>query len=96
MTPKLQNALIFLGIIAIAGLGYYLYTQKDGTALTNIQVDNQAAAETAEFLQRLNELKTISLEGAIFSDERFLTLSDFSQAVIPVPIGRSNPFEETN
>jgi hypothetical protein len=96
MTPRLQNALIFLGIISIAGLGYYLYVQKDGSSLNNSLVDNQAAAETAEFLQRLNDLKTIKLEGKIFKDDRFTSLQDLSQPVVPVPMGRTNPFTSDN
>jgi len=96
MNSKLQNALIILGIVAIAGIGYYLYTQKSNVSLNNTLVNNQAAAETAEFLQRLNDLKVITLDGVIFTDERFMTLVDTSDIVIPVPVGRENPFATHN
>ena len=96
MTTRLQNAFIILGIVAIAGLGYYLYLQKDEVSLNNSLVDNQAAAETAEFLQRLNDLKVIKLEGAVFSDTRFTSLQNFSESVVPVPVGRTNPFTTHN
>ena len=96
MSKKLQNIFIILGIVMIAGLGYYLFIQKDGASLNNNLVNNQAAAETAEFLQRLNELKTIKLEGKILKDQRFTTLVDFSEPVVPVPIGRANPFTVHN
>lgn len=96
MTSKLQNSLIVLGIVAIAGLGYYLYKQNGDVSLQNSIVNNQAAVETAEFLQRLNELKKIKLDGAIFSDERFMSLVDSSQAITPKSIGRENPFVEAD
>jgi hypothetical protein len=96
MTPKIQNVFIIIGIIAIAGIGYYLYTQNGGISLNNEAVDNQAAAETAVFLQKLNELKRIELKGSILNDERFITLVDSSEVVVPVPVGRSNPFTESN
>ena len=96
MTSKLQNALIILGILAIGGIGYYLYTQNGDISLKNSAVNNQAAAETASFLQRLNELKTMELEGLILNDPRFTSLVDSSEIVIPAPVGRTNPFAANN
>jgi hypothetical protein len=96
MTSKLQNAFVLIGIIGIAAIGYYLYTQNGDISLNNAEVDNQAAAETAVFLQKLNELKRIQLEGSIISDERFISLIDSSKPVVPVPVGRSNPFTLSN
>jgi len=96
MTSTLQNTFVIIGIIAIAGIGYYLYTENGDVSLQNTEVDNQAAAETAVFLQKLNELKSIKLEGAILRDDRFVSLLDLSDIVVPVPVGRDNPFAERN
>lgn len=96
MSSTVQNIIIILGIILIASLGYYLYTQSDSISLQNGQVNNQAAAETSQFLARLNELKSITLKADIFSDPRFQSLEDSSKVVVPVPVGRSNPFTPTN
>jgi len=96
MTSKLQNAFSIIGIIVIAGIGYYLFVQDGAISLNNLHVDNQAAAETAQFLQRLNELKTIKLEGTILSDQRFISLVDSEQIVVPVQVGRDNPFTPSN
>ena len=92
MSSALQNLLILAGIVLIAGLGYYLYTQNQGANLHNTQVNNQASVKTAQSLQRLQEIKSISLDGSFFSDPRFTTLLTFANDVIPEPPGKSNPF----
>ena len=96
MTGKLQNTLVLLGIIAIAAAGYYLFVQNGSITLNNQSVDNQASADTAQFLRKLNELKVIKLDGSIFSDSRFISLVDYSEVVVPVSQGRANPFVNPN
>lgn len=96
MTQKLQNILVILGIVAVAGIGYYLFIENGDISLKNNLVDNQAAAETTQFLRKLNELKLIKLDGTIFSDHRFASLVDSTQPVLPVAQGRKNPFAEPN
>ncbi len=96
MNSTLQNIFIILGIIAIGALGYYLFIQNNDISLQNAEIDNQAAAETSVFLQRLNELKLVRFDGVIFTDERFISLVDSTEVVVPVPTGRSNPFAESN
>ena len=73
MSSLLQNIIIIGGVVLIAGLGYYLYTQNASLDVaTDSAVSTQVAAETADFLRRLNELKAIELKGDIFSDHVFL------------------------
>ena len=95
MNSKIQNLLILLGIVALVGLGYYLVTQNADSSLKNSAVDNRGAVETAQFLQKLNELTEIKLNGDIFGDPRFTTLVDNSEPVLEVPKGRANPFAPT-
>lgn len=94
MSSNLQNLLVLLGLVCIAGLGYYLYTQKQASTLdieggTSV---SQANVESAAFLQKLNELKEIELNGQLFSDPRFQSLVNNRQPVIEEPVGRANPF----
>lgn len=94
MSPLIQNVLILLGVLAIGGLGYYLYVSASPAVdAENEQVAQQLAAESAEFLRLLNELKAIQLDGSIFSDPRFSSLVDHTTPVEVSPVGRSNPFE---
>lgn len=96
MSSKLQNIFALLGIVVLAVLGYYLFIQDAELSLQNTSVNNQVAVETSEFLGKLSEIKAITLEGAIFKDSRFNTLLDSSQTVVPVPVGRTNPFTASN
>jgi len=96
MNSKLQNIFIVIGIIAIGGIGYYLFVQDGDISLKNAEIDNQVAAETAVFLQKLNELKGMKLQGDIFNDERFMSLVNWTTTVVPVPVGRANPFIEVS
>jgi hypothetical protein len=97
MSSLLQNIIVIGGIVLLAGFGYYLYTQNAALDVsTDSTVSSQVAAETADFLRRLNELKAIELKGEIFSDPRFLSLRDYSSPISPEAVGDSNPFDVTN
>jgi hypothetical protein len=96
MSSFLQNTLFIGGFILIAGIGYFLYTHNAPLRTQDADVSQQIAAQSEDFLKRLNELKAIRLSGDIFADPRFTTLSHYSQPVSPTPIGRTNPFDTTN
>lgn len=85
---------MILGIILIAGLGYYLYIQQGSTSLaTSTGSDrSQIALESTVLLRRLNEIKTISLTGDIFTNQQFQSLVDFTEPIVPQAVGRPNPF----
>lgn len=94
MGSIVKNIVIVGGLIAVAGMGYYLIVvERDGAISPNdALMVGQAERETQEFLRRLNDVQTIKLSGAVFSDERFNSFVDFTQPVGPVPFGRDNPF----
>lgn len=96
MSSRIQNLLIILGLIAVAALGYYLYTQQQASELLveSSLISSEAAAESAELLRRLNEVKQIELDTSVLSDPRFLLLTNNETPVIPDNIGRPNPFLE--
>jgi|GEM_PF-794383 len=96
MSSLIQNIIILGGIIVILGLGYFLYTQNSQLDAGSDGFDAQIEAENAEFLRRLNELKAVELNGAIFLDPRFLSFVDFSIPVLPEAIGDSRPFDPNN
>tara|TARA_B100000745_G_scaffold299149_1_gene249307 strand:+ start:1660 stop:1950 length:291 start_codon:yes stop_codon:yes gene_type:complete len=96
MTSALQNLLIIVGILLIAGIGYYLFKQNQEEGLQNAQVDNQAAVRSAESLRRLNELQNITLDTTLFSDPRFTSFTSFTNEVAPEPYGKANPFIESD
>lgn len=94
MSGRLQNLIIALGLVVLAYLGYYLYSNNSDAVLRsdNAAVANQAASESAEFLRRLNDLKTIELRADIFSDPEFQSLQSNVRPVEELGVGRENPF----
>ena len=94
MTPLIKNILIFGGLIALAAMGYYLFIVNDSSVIqvNNEQVSMQAEAETQDFLRRLNELKTVELSDALFTETSFIRLVDYSTPIQTQEVGRENPF----
>lgn len=96
MSSMLQNLIAILGIVIIGGVGYYLYVSNSSLNSTTVSTANEASIQAAQFLSRLNELKTLTLDDGIFNDPRFRSLVDSRADVMPVPIGRPNPFAVSN
>lgn len=94
MSSALQNIILILGIVLIAGLGYYLYSTRGSVLNTESNgVSQQAAAETAVFLDRLHELQRINLDVSVARDPRLRSLRSNRLPLTPLPIGKPNPFE---
>ncbi len=96
MSSLLQNLVAVLGIVIVGVLGYYLYVQNGSLVSRTVSTSSEASLQAAEFLARLNELQEINLDDSIFNDPRFRGLQDIRQEVVPVPVGRSNPFAVSN
>lgn len=95
MTPSMQNILIVLGLLGLAAFAYYLLVMQDDTAL-DTSVNETASIESQIFLEQLTQLKSVSLQTDIFSDQQFRSLVNQSATVRPQPVGRPNPFSPTN
>ncbi len=96
MSSTIQNLLAVLGIIIIGGVGYYLFIQDGSITGDTVSATNEASIQAAQFLARLNELKTLNLDDSIFNDPRFRSLVDIRADVNAVPVGRENPFAVSN
>jgi hypothetical protein len=94
MSSHIQNLLMILGIVVITALGYYLYIQSNSVSLEDGAKRDQVALESATILKNLNDIKTVSLEGTLFSNNRFTNLVDFTEPIKPQPVGRANPFSD--
>ena len=105
MTPKLKNALLFLGIAVVLILVYVFLFRGDNkdeadlvsSSATPVPTSaNPSEANSAlarDFLSLLLNIKSIKLDDSIFSDPAFLTLRDSSIVLVPDGNeGRPNPF----
>ena len=94
MGSFIKNLIALGGVVLIGVGGYYLVVIRQDATLegNNSLVVSQAERETQEFLSRLDDLRTIELSSAIFSDPRFSTLQDFTGPIGSRSYGRNNPF----
>ncbi len=94
MTTLLKNLIFALGLALLLWLGFTLFVKDDGAVLDsqNGMVRDDVERETQEFLNRLQNIKTLKIENDIFVDRRFNSLTDHRQELRDEPTGRANPF----
>ncbi len=96
MTNLLKNLLIALGLAIVLFVGYVVFMRGDETDESLADRGNntsvEAGLETQELLVTLTELRSLNIDGEIFSDPLFLSLKDFRKDLGEEPTGRANPF----
>jgi hypothetical protein len=96
MSNLLKNLLIALGLAILLFVGYVVFIRSDEEDQYLSGADNPASVEadleTQELLATLNELRSLNVEGSIFTNPLFLSLKDFRNDLGEEPSGRSNPF----
>lgn len=92
MTGIIKNLGVLIGLVVIAGLGYYLFIlERDGTVdATSTTSESEIAAQ--DFLRRMDDIESITLTTDVFRDARFRSLESFATEVNAVPVGRQDPF----
>ncbi len=78
-----------LVVVVVLALAYFAYTSLSSPSPTTIVQENPVSQN---LLVALSNLHTIKLNGAIFQDPAFQSLSDFGVTIPPQPTGRRNPF----
>jgi len=90
---RYKGILLLIIVVILLFVGYTtFFKDKVPEGLLTADDAGPAKAVERELLGLLLELKSIELDGAIFADPAFQSLQDFSKDLIPLPIGRSNPF----
>jgi hypothetical protein len=85
----------WIGVVLFVIVAFFVYSYfftgapqpvlTSAPASTNAQVD-------ADLIALLATLHSITLDDSIFHDPTFMSLKDFSQTLVPEPVGRTNPF----
>lgn len=89
---RYQNFLIAAVLIIAAFVVYtFLFTGEEEAVLSEREVSEEAAVDN-DLIALLLELRAINLDDSIFNDSIFQSLVDFSQELVPEPVGRTNPF----
>lgn len=90
----MKSDYITLGILTLilaGGIYWYFFTNSNNQAPLTATALTQNDAQT-QFQTLLGELRSISFNTSIFSDQRFAALVDLSTPVAPEPPGRLDPF----
>lgn len=89
---RYQTVLIVISLIIVGFVVYTIaFTGKDDTVLKQSGAGPSASVDN-ELIALLLELKALKLDDSIFANPAFQSLQDFSQELIPEPVGRDNPF----
>lgn len=92
----LKNNKILTGVLVLAVFGvlyFALYSYQSTPALT---ASDQVSPVSQQLLVTLSNLHTIRLDGSIFADPAFQSLTDFGVVIPSQPAGRRNPFLPAN
>ena len=89
----IKNLFVLLGLMLIAGFGYYLYSTNGSLGLAGNNTDFNLEAESSELIRRIDSIKRIQIDQDIFSDPRFTTLQSFATPLPVYSVGRNNPFD---
>ena len=86
---KHKMIVLVIGIV-IAGLAWYGMSSSAPAPLLTTQT--VGGAPDQELVETLLALRSVKLDGTIFTEPAFTTLQDYSTPIVPEPVGRENPF----
>lgn len=89
-----HKLIVILGAVVLAaGVWFGLSSSSTPTSLvTTTTADAGVSASDQTLVSTLLELRSVSLDGTIFSEPAFLSLQDFSTQIVNEPVGRTDPF----
>ena len=92
MASIIKNIIVVIGLLALAGVGYYLFVANHDATIQTTGGSASAEVETQAMLKRLEDLQSIRISTEILRDSKFQSLRSFNSVVSRVPVGRSEPF----
>ena len=87
----MQNILVLVGILLVAGVGWYMYQENQRMSLDTTPTGS-LQAEIQDFIQTQNTLRGVHIDTELLSDPAFQTLDTVTGPVPEVERGRDNPF----
>ncbi len=93
--PKIgKNKILIIALVIVVVVGFYIFksVKPKEEPLTTVQ-SGATGGISQEIIIELNRLKALrNIDDSIFKNPTFTSLRDYTQAVVPQPIGRNNPF----
>lgn len=82
-----------MAIVAVLALIYFGFSSLSASPSLSSTDASTSSPISQNLLVTLTNLRTIKLDGSIFSDPTFVSLTDFGVVIPPPPsVGRTNPF----
>ncbi len=92
---SLKSSLIIVAIIVIALIAYFYY-KGNGSSSNSTSLLTQTSTDSSiigsQILGLLNQIQSLRIDASLFADPGYQTLRDFSVAIPPENVGRTNPF----
>ena len=93
MSEPIRNILIIIGIIILAGLGWFMYDQSRSLELRMTGGSGlDVQAETQVFIQQQRQLQQLNMQPTVLVESDFIGLGSVAAPIPVYPIGRQNPF----
>jgi len=101
MTDTVKNIAVGFIIIAILFLAYkFLVVKKEepspavsaNSSIPGIARNENLSTNTRDASSVLQRIKNIKIDTELFYGDVFKSLEDFRVEILPVPVGRENPF----
>lgn len=87
-----KNKILLVALLLVAVVGYYIFMVGGDDPLTVSESGGEVTIGQ-EIIIELNRLKALrNIREDIFVNPVFVSLQDFTQQVVPEPLGRNNPF----
>ena len=88
---KLKLPVIGLVVLLV---GFVMYREFASEPESNaiITSTNEEAGPERDFLPILLQIQSVNFDERLFTDAVFRALVDFSQPIVPEPVGKPNPF----
>ncbi len=96
MSEIVKNIVVGILFIGIVAAGYFMFIQRDSTALTLdgiTPLNEELLTRTEVFIARRSELERLKLDISFFQSPNFTSLRSYSTIVPDQTVGRTNIFD---
>lgn len=89
--PSSKSILIVVAVFIVLAIAYF-YFQGDRPVETGLVQDPTSSAAAARVVSLLTQIQSLKIDAEFFNDAVYNTLKDHTQTIMPVEVGRRNPF----
>lgn len=98
MTQTFKNIMAIVILVLVAGLGYFMFIQKNSTNLLLNEdpvIANQLLIQAQSFIEKRRKIDSFALDTTILTNPKFTDLITYTTPVPDQTIGKTAIFEAT-